>query len=94
MAYVKPAFSKEPTMKWLGITLSFFVACLMVGTTALAQATGGPGAVVAVQENGMATVRIGNQELTVKLLGAQVGDKVVCTATNDNIEWKCRLHQG
>jgi len=81
-------------MKRLGIMLIFIVTCSMGNTTALAQATGGPGVVVAVQENGMATVRIGNREQTVKLLGAQVGDKVVCTATNDNIEWKCRLYQG
>jgi hypothetical protein len=80
-------------MKRLGIMLIFIVACSMGDTTAFARATGGPGVVVAVQENGMATVRIGNQEQTVKLLGARVGDKVVCTATNDNIEWQCRLHQ-
>jgi hypothetical protein len=81
-------------MKRLGITLIFIAATWMGGTAALAQVTGGPGVVVAVQENGMVTVRIGNQEQTVKLLGAQVGDKVVCTAINDNIKWKCRLHQG
>jgi len=81
-------------MKGLVLTLIFIAATLLGGKLAFAQATGGPGIVVAVQENGMVTVRIGNQEQTVKLLGAQVGDKVVCTATNDNIEWKCRLHQG
>jgi hypothetical protein len=81
-------------MKRLGITLIFVTATLAGGQMAFAQVTGGPGVVVAVQENGMVTVRIGNQEQTVKLPGAQVGDKVVCTATNDNIEWKCRLHRG
>ena len=81
-------------MKRLGIVLIFIAATLVGGQIAIAQVTGGPGIVVAVQENGMVTVRIGNQEQTVKLPGAQVGDKVVCTAANDNIEWKCRLHQG
>ena len=81
-------------MKRLGLTLIFIAAILVGGQAAFSQVTGGPGVVVAVQENGMVTVRIGNQEQTVKLPGAHVGDKVVCTATNDNIEWKCRLHQG
>jgi hypothetical protein len=81
-------------MKRLGIALIFIAATLVGGKLAFTQTTGGPGVVVAVQENGMVTVRIGNQEQTVKLLGARVGDKVVCTATNDNIEWKCHLHQG
>jgi hypothetical protein len=81
-------------MKRLGMTLIFIAATLVGGNVAFSQTTGGPGVVVAVQENGMVTVRIGNQEQTVKLLGAHVGDKVVCTATSGNIEWNCRLHQG
>jgi hypothetical protein len=81
-------------MKRLALTIIFIAATLAGGKVDFAQTTGGPGVVIAVQENGMVTVRIGNQEQTVKLLGARVGDKVVCTATNGNIEWKCRLHQG
>jgi hypothetical protein len=80
-------------MKKFAIKLMLFTAILAYGATALAQAAGGPGIVVSVQEEGMATVRIGDQEQTVHLPSAQVGDKVVCAATNDTVKWQCRLHQ-
>lgn len=80
-------------MKKLGITLTFIAMTFMCGTVALGQVAGGPGVVVAVHDNGTVTVRIGDQEQTVYLPNAQLGDKVVCTATNDHIKWKCRLRQ-
>jgi hypothetical protein len=81
-------------MNIFNLSLSVIAAALIYGATALAQVTGGPGVVVAVHENGTATVRIGDQERTVTLPGATVGDKVLCTAVNDTADWECRIHKG
>lgn len=75
-------------------TILLGIAAALFCTTTLAQITGGPGVVVAVHENGTATVRIANQEQMVMLPNAKVGDKVVCNAINDKIKWECRLHKG
>jgi hypothetical protein len=80
-------------MNMLGIPLIGIAAVLIYSTLTLAQVAGGPGVVVTVHENGTATVRIGEEEQTVKLPGAKAGDKVVCTATNNNAKWECRLHK-
>jgi hypothetical protein len=80
-------------MNMLGIPLMGIAAALICSTLTLAQVAGGPGVVVTVYENGTATVRIGEEEQTVTLPGAKVGDKVVCTATNRNATWECHLHK-
>ena len=76
------------------LLMSIIATVLLGGAPALAQVTGGPGIVVAIHANGTATVRIGDQERTVTLPGARVGDKVVCTATTDTADWKCHIHKG
>jgi hypothetical protein len=60
---------------------------------ALLLAQGGPGIVVAVDEKGMATVRIGEEEQTVQLPGVKVGDKVVCTVQDSTGKWDCTVHK-
>ena len=67
------------------------VLAVLVGlgaTRSLAQ--GGPGVVIAVAEQGMATVKIGEKEQTVSLPEAKVGDKVVCTVKDTEGTWECR----
>jgi hypothetical protein len=56
------------------------------------EGSGGPGVVVAVDEKGMATVRIGDKEQTVALPGVKVGDKVVCLAQEPAGKWECTVH--
>jgi len=67
---------------------------LISGALAGAQVAGGPGIVVAVHDNGTVTVRIGDEEQTVMLPAAKVGDKVVCTAAQGDAQWRCQLHKG
>jgi hypothetical protein len=72
---------------------SIILAVLIgIGTTrSLAQ--GGPGVVIAVSEQGMATVRIGEKEQTVPLPEAKVGDKVVCTVKDKEGTWECTVQK-
>lgn len=66
----------------------------MLPVLALAQGVpGGPGVVVAVDEKGMATVRVGDKQQTVLLPGVKVGDKVVCRAQEAGEKWECTVHQ-
>jgi hypothetical protein len=70
------------------------ILAVLVGlgaTRSLAQ--GGPGVVIAVSEQGMATVRIGEKEQTVPLPEAKVGDKVVCTVKDKEGTWECTVQQ-
>jgi hypothetical protein len=67
---------------------------IMVATSSLAQTPGGPGVVIAVRDGGQAVVRIGDQEQTVQLPAAKVGDMVVCTPKDNEGRWDCRLHEG
>jgi hypothetical protein len=60
-------------------------------TRSLAQ--GGPGIVVAVSEQGMATVRVGEKEQTVPLPEAKVGDKVVCAVKDKEGTWECTVQK-
>jgi hypothetical protein len=65
---------------------------LSIGATrCLAQ--GGPGVVIAVSEQGMATIRIGEKEQTVPLPEAKVGDKVVCTVKDKEGTWECTVQK-
>jgi hypothetical protein len=68
------------------------ILAVLVGigaTRSLAQ--GGPGVVIAVSEQGMATVRIGEKEQAVPLPEAKVGDKVVCTVKDKDGPWECAV---
>ena len=60
-------------------------------TSSLAQ--GGPGMVIAVSEQGKATVRVGEKEQTVPLPEAKVGDKVVCTVKDKEGTWECTVQK-
>jgi hypothetical protein len=60
-------------------------------TRSLAQ--GGPGIVIAVSEQGTATIRIGDKEQTVPLPEAKVGDKVVCTVKDQEGTWECTVQK-
>jgi hypothetical protein len=70
------------------------ILAVLVGigaTRSLAQ--GGPGIVIAVSEQGMATIRIGEKEQTVLLPAAKVGDKVVCTVKDKEGTWECTVQK-
>ena len=70
------------------------VFAMLVGmgvTRSLAQ--GGPGVVIAVSEQGRATVKIGEKEQTVSLPEAKVGDKVVCTVKDTEGTWECTIQK-
>lgn len=70
------------------------ILAVLVGigaTGSLAQ--GGPGIVIAVSEQGMATVKIGEKEQTVPLPEAKVGDKVVCTVKDKDGTWECTVQK-
>jgi hypothetical protein len=56
-------------------------------------AQGGPGIVIAVSEQGRATVRVGEKEQTVPLPEAKVGDKVVCTVKDKEGTWECTVQK-
>lgn len=67
---------------------------VLVGSGAIRSlAQGGPGIVVAVSEQGAATVRIGEKEQTVPLPEARVGDKVVCTVKDKEGTWECTVQK-
>ena len=74
---------------------------------ALTLAQGKQGTVITVDDKGMATVRLEEQEQTapapaakgedrqvqtVTLPGAKVGDKVVCVVQNALGKWECTVH--
>jgi uncharacterized Zn-binding protein involved in type VI secretion len=67
---------------------------MMTVLSSLAQTPGGPGVVIAVRDDGRAVVRIGDQEQTVQLPAAHVGDTVICTPKDNQGTWDCRLHKG
>jgi hypothetical protein len=72
----------------------FLVLAILIGigaTRSLAQ--GGPGVVIAVSEQGKATVKIGEKAQTVSLPEAKVGDKVVCTVKDTEGTWECTIHK-
>jgi hypothetical protein len=75
------------------LALSMILAVLLgIGATrSLAQ--GGPGVVIAVSEQGRATVRVGDKEQTVPLPEAKVGDKVVCTVKDKEGTWECTIQK-
>jgi hypothetical protein len=49
--------------------------------------------VIAVSEQGRATVRVGEKEQTVPLPEAKVGDKVVCTVKDKEGTWECTVQK-
>jgi hypothetical protein len=75
------------------LALSMVLAVVVgIGVTrSLAQ--GGPGVVIAVSEQGMATVRIGEKEQVVPLPEAKVGDKVVCAVKDKEGTWECTVQK-
>ena len=75
------------------LALSLVLAMLVgiAATRSLAQ--GGPGVVIAVSAQGMATVKIGEKEQTVSLPEAKVGDKVVCTVKDKDGTWECTVQR-
>jgi hypothetical protein len=79
---------KAPILRHLVVSI-VLAMLISIGTThSLAQ--GGPGIVIAVTEQGTATVRIGEKEQTVPLPEAKIGDKVVCTV-KDQGTWECTV---
>jgi hypothetical protein len=75
------------------VVLSLILAILLGIGAARSLAQGGPGVVVAVSEQGMATVKIGDKEQTVLLPEAKVGDKVVCTVKDKEGTWECTIQE-
>lgn len=73
------------------VSLVLAVLVTLGATRSLAQ--GGPGVVVAVSPQGMATVKIGEKEQTVLLPQAKVGDKVVCTVKDQEGTWECTIQK-
>jgi hypothetical protein len=70
------------------------VLAVFVGIGAIRSlAQGGPGVVIAVSEQGMATVKVGEKEHTVPLPEAKVGDKVVCTVKDKEGTWECTVQK-
>jgi hypothetical protein len=65
-------------IRYLAWSMILAVLLGIRATSSLAQ--GGPGIMIAVSEQGMATVKIGEKEQMVPLPEAKVGDKMVCTA--------------
>jgi hypothetical protein len=78
-------------MRYLAVSLVLVVLIGAGATRSLAQ--GGPGVVIAVSEQGRATVKIGEKEQTVPLPEAKVGDKVVCTVKDKEGNWECTLQK-
>jgi hypothetical protein len=72
-------------MRHLAVFLTLAVLVSGGATRSLAQ--GGPGVVIAVSAQGMATVKIGEKEQTVSLPEAKVGDKVVYTVKDKDGTW-------
>ena len=68
------------------------VVLISIGATR-SVAQGGPGVVIAVSETGKATVKVGDKEQTVPLPEAKVGDKVVCTAKDQEGTWECTVQK-
>jgi hypothetical protein len=79
------------TIRHLAVSIVLIVLLGIGATRSLAQ--GGPGIVIAVSEQGMATIRIGEKEQTVPLPEAKVGDKVVCTVKDKEGTWECTVQK-
>jgi hypothetical protein len=77
--------------RYLALSLGLAMLIGLGATRSLAQ--GGPGVVIAVSEQGKATVKIGEKEQTVSLPEAQVGDKVVCIAKDTKGTWECTIQK-
>jgi hypothetical protein len=78
-------------LRRLAVSIVLVVLLGSGATRSLAQ--GGPGIVIAVSEQGMATVKIGEKEQTVPLPEAKVGDKVVCTVKDEDGTWECTVQK-
>jgi hypothetical protein len=73
--------------------LSMVLAMLIGISATRSLAQGGPGVMIAVSEQGRATVKIGEKEQTVPLPEAKVGDKVVCTIKDTEGTWECTIQK-
>jgi hypothetical protein len=70
------------------------VLAVLIGIGAICNlAQGGPGVVIAVSEQGMATVKVGEKAQTVPLPEAKVGDKVICTVKDKEGTWECTVQK-
>ena len=78
-------------IRHLALSMVFAVLVGIGATRSMAQ--GGPGVVIAVSEQGRATVKIGDKEQTVQLPEAKVGDKVVCTVKDKEGTWECTVQK-
>jgi len=75
------------------LVVSLVLAVLVALGAMRSLAQGGPGMVIAVSAQGMATVKIGEKEQTVLLPQAKVGDKVVCTVKDKEGTWECTVQK-
>lgn len=75
------------------LILSIVFAMLVGMGVRRSLAQGGPGVVIAVSEQGRATVKIGEKEQTVSLPEAKVGDKVVCIVKDTEGTWECTIQK-
>jgi len=82
---------KELMIRYLAWSMILAVLLGIGARCSLAQ--GGPGVVIAVSEQGRATVKIGEKEQTVSLPEAKVGDKVVCTVKDTEGTWECTVQK-
>lgn len=80
-----------PLIRHLAWCMVLAVLIGLGATRSLAQ--GGPGVMIAVSEQGMTTVKIGEKEQTVSLPEAEVGDKVVCTVKDKEGTWECMVQK-
>jgi hypothetical protein len=75
------------------LAVSLVLAALVGGGTTRSLAQGGPGVMIAVSEQDMATVKIGEKEQTVPRPEAKVGNKVVCTVKDKEGAWECTIQK-
>jgi hypothetical protein len=75
------------------MSIAVLVLCMMA-PVALSQVPvppAGSGTVIAVDAQGMATVKVGEKQQTVHLPEAKVGDKVDCKVVNG--PWQCKVQE-
>jgi hypothetical protein len=80
-------------MRMTLLSLAVLMLCLMAPLV-LAQVPippAGSGTVIAVDAQGMATVKVGEQQQTVPLPQAKVGDKVDCKVAAG--PWQCKVQE-